>query len=175
VEPTSTPTAPKRKRSLSKADRELGYRLGALMLRCMSANTGTMIRVIDETGLGLVQLKMLMALSGSAEEAPTLSSVAEKLGLSLPSASRAVDWLVKRDYVVRTEDPEDRRARRLELTDSGHDLAHQLLAARLEGLGQFAASLTDEERSRLDAALELLLEREEFADVYDQFRRQAQP
>jgi DNA-binding MarR family transcriptional regulator len=145
------------------------------MLRCMSANTGTMIRVIDETGLGLVQLKMLMALSGAAEEAPTLSSVAEKLGLSLPSASRAVDWLVKRGYVVRTEDPEDRRARRLELTDSGHDLAHQLLAARLEGLGQFAASLTDEERGRLDAALELLLEREEFADVYHQFRKQAQP
>jgi DNA-binding MarR family transcriptional regulator len=140
----------------------------------MSANAGTMLRVIDETGLGLVQLKVLMALPGSAEEAPTLSPVAEKLGLSLPSASRAVDWLVKRGYVVRTEDPDDRRARRLELTDSGRDLAHQLLAARIEGLGQFAASLGDDERERLAAALELLLEREEIADVYHQFKRQAQ-
>jgi DNA-binding MarR family transcriptional regulator len=158
---------------VTKADRELGYRLGALMLRCMSAGGGTMIRVIDETGLGLVQLKVLMTLARAGDEAPTLSSVADELGLSLPSASRSVDWLVKREYVVRTEDPTDRRARKLELTDSGRDLTHQLLAARLEGLGQFAASLAEEERERLDAALELLLEREEFAEIYHQFRRQA--
>ena len=173
MEPTSTPTAPGRKRSPSKADRELGYRLGALMLRCMSADGGTMIRTLDESGLGLIQMKVLMTLFGSQEEPPTMSSVAEKLGLSLPSASRAVDWLVKRDYVVRTEDPDDRRARRLQLTEAGDELAHRLLAARLEGLGQFAASLSEEERERLGTALELLLEREEIADIYHQFRRQA--
>jgi DNA-binding MarR family transcriptional regulator len=173
MEPSSTPTAEAPKRSLSKADRALGYRLGAVMLRLLSSDGGAMIRVIDESGLGLIQIKVLMTLYGSPEAPPTLSSVAEKLGLSLPSASRAVDWLVKRDYLVRAEDPDDRRARRLELTDSGDDLAHQLLAARLEGLGQFAASLSDEERERLDAALELLLEREEIADVYHQFRKQA--
>jgi DNA-binding MarR family transcriptional regulator len=165
--------APERKGSLGRADRELGYRLGALMLRCMSADGGTMIRVIDETGLGLVQLKVLMTLAGADDEPPTLSSVADKLGLSLPSASRSVDWLVKREYVVRTEDRDDRRARRLELTASGRDLTHRLLAARLEGLGQFAASLSEEERERLAAALELLLEREEIADVYHRFKRQA--
>jgi DNA-binding MarR family transcriptional regulator len=129
--------------------------------------------VIDEAGLGLVHLKVLMKLSGALDEAPTLSSVADQLGLSLPSASRAVDWLVKRDFVARTEDPDDRRQRRLELTEAGGDLAHRVLAARIEGLGQFAASLTDEERTRLDAALELLLERNDVAAVYHQFKRQA--
>jgi DNA-binding MarR family transcriptional regulator len=114
-----------------------------------------------------------MTLYGSPEESPTLSSVAEKLDLSMPSASRAVEWLVKRGYVARAEDPDDRRARRLELTDAGDEVAHRLLSARLEGLGQFAASLGEEERERLSAALELLLEREEFADIYQQFRRQA--
>jgi DNA-binding MarR family transcriptional regulator len=171
VEPTARKQA--RKRSPSKADRELGYRLGALMLRCMSSDGGTMVRALDESGLGLVHVKLLMTLYGPPGEAPTMSSVAEKLGLSLPSASRAVDWLVKRDYVIRTEDPDDRRARRLELTDAGDELAHRLLAARLEGLGQFAASLSEKERERLGAALELLLEREEIADVYHQFKRQA--
>jgi DNA-binding MarR family transcriptional regulator len=173
MEPSSTVTAETKKRSPSKADRELGYRLGALMLRCMSADGGAMVRVIDEIGLGLIQLKVLMTLYGAPEQPPTLSSVAEKLDLSMPSASRAVEWLVKRDYVARAEDPNDRRARRLELTEAGDELAHRLLSARLEGLGQFAASLGDEERERLSAALELLLEREEFADVYQQFRRQA--
>jgi DNA-binding MarR family transcriptional regulator len=168
-----TPTTSRAKRSPSKADRELGYRLGALMLRCLSSDGGAMVRVIDENGLGLIQIKVLMTLYGSPQEPPTLSSVAETLDLSLPSASRAVDWLVRRDYVARVEDPDDRRARRLELTDTGDELAHQLLSARLEGLGQFAASLGEEERERLNAALELLLEREEFADIYQQFRRQA--
>jgi DNA-binding MarR family transcriptional regulator len=172
MEPSSTLTeAPKA--TLTKADRELGYRLGAVMLRCMSADGGTAIRVIDESGLTFIQMKVLMTLAGSLDDAPTLSPIAEKLGLSLPSASRAVDGLVKRKLVARTEDPTDRRQRRLSLTDSGRELADRIVAARLEGLGQFAASLTEDERERLDEALELLLEREEIADVYRQFRRQA--
>jgi DNA-binding MarR family transcriptional regulator len=173
MEPSSTPTAERSRRSLTKADRELAYRLGAVMVRCMSADGGTAIRVIDESGLSFIQIKLLMTLAGSLDESPTLSPIAERLGLSLPSASRAVDGLVKRKLVARTEDPDDRRQRRLSLTDSGHELADRIVAARIEGLGQFAASLADDERERLESALELLLEREEIADVYHQFRRQA--
>jgi DNA-binding MarR family transcriptional regulator len=165
---TEAPTA-----KLTKADRELGYRLGAVILRCMSADGGTAIRVIDESGLTFIQMKLLMTVAGTLDEAPTLKPLAEKLGLSLPSASRAVDALVNRHLVDRTEDPSDRRQRRLALTDSGQELADRIMAARLEGLGQFAASLTDTERERLGEALELLLEREEIADVYKQYRRQA--
>jgi DNA-binding MarR family transcriptional regulator len=172
VEPSSTATETPRA-TLTKADRALGYKLGAVMLRCMSADGGTAIRVIDESGLSFIQMKLLMTLAGTLDGAPTLKPMAEKLGLSLPSASRAVDALVNRELVARTEDPDDRRQRRLSLTASGQELAERIMAARLEGLGQFAASLTDTERERLDEALTLLLEREEIADVYEQYRRQA--
>jgi DNA-binding MarR family transcriptional regulator len=144
-----------------------------VMLRCMSADGGTAIRVIDESGLTFIQMKVLMTVVGSLEDPPTLKAVAERLGLSLPSASRAVDWLVKRELVVRTEDPTDRRQRRLTVSDAGQALADRIMAARLEGLGQFAASLSETERERLNDALELLLEREEISQVYDQYRRQA--
>jgi DNA-binding MarR family transcriptional regulator len=139
----------------------------------MSADGGTAIRVIDESGLTFIQMKVLMTVVGSLEDPPTLKAVAERLGLSLPSASRAVDWLVKRELVVRTEDPTDRRQRRLTVSDAGQALADRIMAARLEGLGQFAASLSETERERLNDALELLLEREEISQVYDQYRRQA--
>jgi DNA-binding MarR family transcriptional regulator len=172
VEPSSTATEAPRT-TLTKADRELGYKLGAVMLRCMSADGGTAIRVIDESGLNFIPMKVLMTLAGTLDEAPTLSPIAEKLGLSLPSASRAVDVLVNRELVARTEDPDDRRQRRLALTDSGQQLAERIMAARLEGLGQFAASLTEPEREHLDEALSRLLEREEIADIYEQYRRQA--
>jgi DNA-binding MarR family transcriptional regulator len=143
------------------------------MHRCMSAAGATAIRVIDESGLTFIQMKVLMTVVGSLEDPPTLKAVAERLGLSLPSASRAVDWLVKRELVVRTEDPTDRRQRRLTVSDAGQALADRIMAARLEGLGQFAASLSETERERLNDALELLLEREEISQVYDQYRRQA--
>jgi DNA-binding MarR family transcriptional regulator len=139
----------------------------------MSADGGTAIRVIDESGLTFIQMKVLMTVVGSLEDPPTLKAVAERLGLSLPSASRAVDWLVKRELIVRTEDPTDRRQRRLTVSDAGQALADRIMAARLEGLGQFAASLSETERERLNDALELLLEREEISQVYDQYRRQA--
>jgi len=173
MEPSSTAIEERPRRPLTKADRELGYRLGAVMLRCMSADGGTAIRVIDESGLTFIQIKVLMTLVGALDEQPSLKFVAERLGLSLPSASRAVEWLVKRELVARTEDPNDRRQRRLSLTEAGQELADRVMAARMEGLGQFAASLTDTERERLNDALELLLEREEISQVYDQYRRQA--
>ena len=159
--------------AVSAADRELGYRLGAVMLRCMSADGGTAIRVIDDSGVTFTQMKILMTLAGTRDEAPSLKPVAEGLGLSLPSASRAVEGLVKRALVARIEDPSDRRQRLLSLTQGGQELADRIMAARLEGLGQFAASLTNEQRTRLEQALELLIERDEIADVYRQYRRQA--
>jgi DNA-binding MarR family transcriptional regulator len=113
-----------------------------------------------------------MTLSG-AEEPPTLKPIAEGLGLSLPSASRAVDGLVKRDLVARTEHPDDRRQRLLALTAAGHELADKIVAARIEGLEQFASSLSEIERERLGEALDLLLEREEIAAIYHQYRKQA--
>jgi DNA-binding MarR family transcriptional regulator len=158
--------------AITKSDRELGYRLGAVMMSCFSADGGAAIRAIDESGLTLTQTKVLMTLAGAGEEPPALKPVAGGLGLSLPSVSRAVDGLVKRGLVARAEDPDDRRQRLLSLTAEGQRLAGRIMAARLEGLGQFAASLTDEERERLDDALDLLLERDEIAAAYRRYRRQ---
>jgi DNA-binding MarR family transcriptional regulator len=160
--------------TIRSSDRELGYRLGAVMLSCFGNDGGAAIRAIDESGLTFTQMKVLMTLAGAREHAPGLKPVAEDLGLSLPSVSRAVDGLVKRELVARTEDPGDRRQRLLEVTPEGDRLAGRIMAARLEGLGRFAASLSDDERDRLDAALELLIERDEIAAVYRSYRKQAQ-
>ncbi|MFI5122928.1 MAG: MarR family transcriptional regulator [Vicinamibacteria bacterium] len=173
MEPNSTLTDESSRVAVTAADRELGYRLGAVMLQCLSADGGTAIRVIDESGLTFTQMKVLMTIAGSREPAPSLKPLADGLGLSLPSASRAVDGLVKRELVARTEDPADRRQRLLALTDEGRELTERIMAARLEGLGQFAASLGDEERELLARALDRLLERDEISDVYRQFRKQA--
>ena len=145
-------------------------RLGALMLSCMTSDGGAAIRAIDDSGLSFTQVKLLLSLGG-LEEAPTLKPLAESLGLSLASASRAADGLVRRELATRTEDPHDRRQRRLALTEAGDRLAEGIIAARLEGLGHFAATLSPVEREALERALALLLERGEVRDAYRKYRK----
>jgi DNA-binding MarR family transcriptional regulator len=74
-----------------------------------------------------------------------------------------VDDLVRREFVERREDPEDRRMKRVRVTDSGRAVTRRLNAARLSGLQQFTESLTPSERRALSGALSKLLERDDVA------------
>jgi DNA-binding MarR family transcriptional regulator len=155
-----------RKQSYSAADRDMAVRLGSLMLCTLSSGGGGVIRAIDESGLSFIQMKALLSIVGPEAEPATVKSLAESLDVSLASASRAVDGLVKRELATRIEDPDDRRVRRVSPTKAGQELADELFAARVAGLESFIASLSPSERRRLDAALALLLEREDIAAVY---------
>ena len=83
--------------------------------------------------------------------------------LSLPAASRTVDDLVRRGMVQRHEDTEDRRMKRIQLTDEGRAVIRRVNAARLVGLEQFTENLNDDERRLLAAALSELLRRADIA------------
>jgi DNA-binding MarR family transcriptional regulator len=112
--------------------------------------------------LGMTQIKLLHQL----EEAPsalTLKELAERIKLSLPAASRTIDDLVRRGFVERHEDMDDRRMKRVSVTDRGRHVIRKLNAARLNGLEQFAQTLTDDERRALGDALQALLRRPEVA------------
>jgi DNA-binding MarR family transcriptional regulator len=162
-------------RSGSKAsDRELALRLGSLMLCSFGSDGGSVIRAIDETGLAFTQMKGLVTLSGHADEEPmTVNDLSEELGLSLASASRAVDGLVRRKLATRVEDPDDRRVRRVSLTSAGQAIADELMAARLAGLQRFVDTLSADERRKLEAALEVLMERDDISDLYRKHRKRA--
>jgi DNA-binding MarR family transcriptional regulator len=153
-------------------DRDLALRLGALMMSTMSAGGGAAMQAIDDSGLNFAQIKVLATLAGREDaEAATVKDIAERHGISLASASRAVDALVKRTLATRVEDPDDRRIRRVSLTARGQEMAEELIAARLVGLETFVASLSPVERERLEAALEVLLQRDDIAEAYRTHRR----
>jgi DNA-binding MarR family transcriptional regulator len=112
--------------------------------------------------LTLTQIKLLQQLEQTNHEL-TLKEGAELVHISLPAASRMVDELYRRGFVERHEDATDRRMKRVRLTDSGRAVIRRLNAARLNGLEQFAQTLTDAERRKLAAALSKLLERDDVA------------
>lgn len=147
-------------------------RLGAFLRHLFVFDRGAQLRAMEESGLTLTQCKALFVLSGPRSQSGACpgKELAENVGLSMATISRAVDGLVEDGYVTRVEDPDDRRVRRIAITESGEEVVGRILTARLEGLREFSATLSSAERRRLDAALDLLLEREELAGTYEQLK-----
>ncbi len=130
---------------------------------------GESLRMIDERGLSFVQFKAMIELSvWQPGSAPYLQELAEGLGASMPSLSRAIDGLVCDGLVNRSEDPDDRRRRRIELTESGRDVINSFFSRRMAGAVRFSAGLGEEQRDALDRAIGLLLEREDFRLLFEQ-------
>jgi DNA-binding MarR family transcriptional regulator len=150
---------------------KLSIKLGAFLLRCMGGASSEVFRVIDESGLTFSQMKVLVELEAPDEDARTVTAISEELGISAASSSRAADGLVRKRLATRVEDPDDRRIRRLTLTAKGRELAHRIISARLAGLEDFADSLSDDERKKLEAALDALLKRPEVAEIYSNMER----
>jgi len=150
--------------------RETALRVGTLFRHLMSyGDGGQSLREIDEHGLSFVQFKAMMELSASGNDDPYLQELAESLGASMPSLSRAVDGLVRKGLVDRTEDPDDRRRRRVALTESGREITDRFFHSRAAGVIEFASGLTAEQRENLDAAIGTLLTREDIAPIYKRF------
>lgn len=149
--------------------RDTAARLSALMRHVFLYDRGDQLRVIEDSGLSLTQVKVLLELGGLGREAHAwqVSDLAERFGTSVPSMSRAVDGLVKKGLATRGECPDDRRARLVEITAAGKDLVETLVTVRQAGLEAFAATLSAAQRRRLDAAVESLMEREDIAKTYD--------
>jgi DNA-binding MarR family transcriptional regulator len=131
------------------------YALASYLMR--TANLGT-FNAIAELELSFTQIKTLCALEPDAE-GTSVKALADSLGLSLPATSRAVDGLYERGLVRREEDAEDRRMKRVRLTDAGRKVPLALNEARLSALAELISSLGDEEAASLAQALELILAR----------------
>lgn len=142
--------------------RETAARLGAFLRHVFIFSGGEHLRKMEESGLTLTQVKVLLMLAGPEGDEPYAGrDIAERLAVSLASVSRAVDGLVRKRLASRVEDPDDRRVRRLSITDKGRRLAGEIVAARMADLEAFAESLTPSQRRKLDVALEAMLGDEE--------------
>jgi DNA-binding MarR family transcriptional regulator len=100
-------------------------------------------------------MKVLHALENQEGEL-SVKELGQHVACSLPSARRTAEELRRRGYVERREDPDDRRMKRLRITDAGRDVVRQINNARLAGLEEYTGALTDEQRAGLMAALRTL-------------------
>ena len=140
-------------------------RLFTGFFRFMTVTTdGPFLEQVTDLDLSLGQLKLLWLLyelpAGDGGDF-SVKELAEHLGISLPTASRALDPLVKRRLVARREDEDDRRIKRVRLTARGETVVARLLAARIASFEKVLALLSDSECRKLVAALEEIAARPE--------------
>jgi DNA-binding MarR family transcriptional regulator len=114
-----------------------------------------MFAVLAELDIGFSQMKTLHMLDGCREEL-SVKELSEHLGVSLPGASRLTDGLLRRGWAERREDERDRRIKRVRITQEGRAVVTRINEARLEGLEEFTASMSDTQRDGLSRALAAL-------------------
>ena len=127
------PTAAASPRTSSSKPRDTAVRLAALINHIFVSDRGEQLRVLEESGLTLTQTKALLALAGPGQgtEPRQITEIGERLGVSLPTISRAVDGLVQKRLTTRVEDEQDRRVRRIAITPKGERLVAKLVSVRL--------------------------------------------
>ena len=86
----------------------------------------------------------------------SLSSLAEHLGLTLPSVSKLVDGLVKQKLVIRQESITDRRCLTLVLTETGAAIVNSARVDAQSNLAKKMVHLSDDELETIYQAMQLL-------------------
>jgi DNA-binding MarR family transcriptional regulator len=140
---------------------EVAHDVFAVMAYLLRASSHDVFSAVGELELSLTQIKLLHFLD--EEECVGLKELGDRIALSLPAASRAIDGLHQRGLVERRENEADRRMKSVQITPAGADAVRRLNEARLSFLEQFAASLTDTQRRRLSSALAPIVARDEVA------------
>jgi DNA-binding MarR family transcriptional regulator len=134
------------------SSRKLAAELLELWHHLMRGSSQQMYALIAELDISITQMKTLHVLADGGSEV-SVKELSDRLGLSLPGASRIVDALMRRGWLERREDPDDRRMKRVGVTAEGRTVLDRIETARLAGLEDYAASLTPEQRTRLSSAL----------------------
>jgi DNA-binding MarR family transcriptional regulator len=111
-------------------------------------------RFARSTGLSMPQFSMMMQIYHRG--ACGMSEVSERFEITPAAASQLVDKLVHSGYVVRQEDPTDRRAKLLDLTQKGRELIEQGIEERYRWVKEMETRLTDEQRALISEALDLM-------------------
>jgi len=85
-----------------------------------------------------------------------IGDISERFDITNAAASQLVDKLVQSGFIKREEDPQDRRAKMLNLTDKGRDLIQRGIEERYRWVDELAGKLTAEKRAKVTEALNIM-------------------
>ncbi|ORL11748.1 MULTISPECIES: MarR family winged helix-turn-helix transcriptional regulator [Prescottella] len=130
--------------------------LEEFIMRLLGMGESESMDTLVAMDLSFSQVRALFVLAQHGEPI-AINEVAECLRMSVAAAGRNIDQLVCQELVLRREDPEDRRIKRVSLTESGRSLVSRHLEDKRDELRAFAGRLDQPDRRRLLEALQPIL------------------
>jgi DNA-binding MarR family transcriptional regulator len=106
------------------------------------------------TGLSMPQFSIMMQLYYRG--ACGMSEISERFSVTPAAASQLVDKLVQSGFIVREEDPNDRRAKMLNLTDKGRETIRLGMEERYRWVDALTERLSEAERLQVSEALDIM-------------------
>ena len=134
-----------------KADKVSGTQLWLVLIKAYHSLLGFTSHTLKDTGLGDSEFRILEAL---LHKGPMpVNTIGPKVFLTPGSISVAVDRLLKRGLVTRTNSSEDRRVRVVDLTTSGRKLIEKVFAEHARQVDRLADVLSPKERRQIARGL----------------------
>lgn len=119
-------------------------------------------------GLTMPQVRLLFLLFES--DGLTMSAVADRFGVTLPTMTRLVERVVQRGLVVRSDDPHDRRIVRLFITRDGERAARAIESAAAAFMARIFSRMGEERTGVLIEVLREFRHAAEDVDPAGEFR-----
>lgn len=131
------------------------------MLDLLNSLGGTIFRQLlwqkaSDLDLTYAQSQVLFHLADHPDS--HMGEVAKAFGVTLPAVTHIVDRLEQKALMLRGDHPVDRRVYVLNLTHAGAALVEELQAIRLRGMARVLARMSPEDRRRVLAGLEALVD-----------------
>jgi DNA-binding MarR family transcriptional regulator len=104
--------------------------------------------------LTMAQAKLLYVVAATAEL--SMSSIAHRLGVTLSTASGAVDHLVSAGYLTRADDPANRRQVRVSVTPAGFERLEQLRELSSRQLTALFSVVSDDDLAIVERATRIM-------------------
>src|SRR5512146_81878 len=108
------------------------------------------------SGLSMPQFSILMQLYRRGYCG--ISDISDRFEISNAAASQHVENLVQAGLIGRTEDPRDRRAKQIQLSEKGRALIQHGFGARYHWVDQLASMIEPRDQEKIAEALTILTE-----------------
>ncbi|MFJ8461664.1 MarR family winged helix-turn-helix transcriptional regulator [Lysinibacillus xylanilyticus] len=142
--------------SLDNTDQE-DAKLGLMLLWLSDYVLDVMDIDLAPFGITESKLDLLILLTLHDERRATPSAIAERLGITRASATSMIDWLEKRNLVVRNHSKEDRRKIYVSLTEEGRTFVAKILPTYWSSCASNMIDLEPDERKVFEKLVNKLL------------------
>ncbi|MEN6480781.1 MAG: MarR family transcriptional regulator [Anaerolineaceae bacterium] len=122
--------------------------------KAMKRSVFSFMNYIQQNNLSASQINAMFFLIDYPNS--SMNSLSAKLGISRAAVSQLVEHLVRRGLVNRQVDQQDRRTKRLSLTEQGMNTMKEGQLARHKWLSELVNSFSPEEEAQLVPAIKIL-------------------